>query len=132
MRTSNKLKSHPASHSPIPSWTTTDCSGLEEDWKSPICHVPSTLTEIIFTAKDFPGRFPSRTTSSRTLCHGSPALSELYYPVGSRQLVKSVCKCCMICRKALAKTRTQLMGDHPEVRTAPARPFECTSVDSSV
>ena len=52
-------------------------------------------------------------------------LYQNYYPVGSRQLVKSVCKCCVICRKALAKTRTQLMGNLPEVRTAPARPFEC-------
>ena len=37
-------------------------------------------------------------------------LYQNYYPVGSRQLVKSVCKCCVICRKALDKTRTQLMG----------------------
>ena len=56
-------------------------------------------------------------------------LYQNYYPVGSRQLVKSVCKCCVICRKALAKTRTQLLGNLPEVRTAPARPFECTGVD---
>ena len=35
-------------------------------------------------------------------------LYQSYYPVGCRQMVKSVCKHCVVCRKALAKTIIQL------------------------
>ena len=44
-------------------------------------------------------------------------------------MVKSVCKHCMVCRKALAKTIIQFMGDLPDHRISPARPFDYTEVD---
>ena len=50
-------------------------------------------------------------------------LYQSYYPVGCRQMVKSVCKYCVVCRKALAKTIIQFMGDLPDHRISPARPF---------
>ena len=56
-------------------------------------------------------------------------LYQSYYPVGCRQMVKSVCKHCVVCRKALAKTIIQFMGDLPDHRISPARPFDYTGVD---
>ena len=56
-------------------------------------------------------------------------LYQSYYPVGCRQMVKSVCKHCMVCRKALAKTIIQFMGDLPGHRISPAWPFDYTGVD---
>ena len=56
-------------------------------------------------------------------------LYQSYYPVGCRQMVKSVCKHCVVCRKALAKTIIQFMGDLPDHRIFPARPFDYTGVD---
>ena len=56
-------------------------------------------------------------------------LYQSYYPMGCRQMVKSVCKHCVVCRKALAKTIIQFMGDLPDHRISPARPFDYTGVD---
>ena len=56
-------------------------------------------------------------------------LYQFYYLVGCRQMVKSVCKHCVVCRKALAKTIIQFMGDLPDHRISPARPFDYTGVD---
>ena len=56
-------------------------------------------------------------------------LYQSYYPMRGRQMVKSVCKHCMVCRKALAKTINQFMGDLPDHRISPARPFDYTRVD---
>ena len=56
-------------------------------------------------------------------------LYQSYYPVGCRQMVKSVCRHCVVCRKALAKTINQIMGDLPDHRFSPARPFDYTGVD---
>ena len=56
-------------------------------------------------------------------------LYQSYYPVGCRQMVKSMCKHCVVCRKALAKTIIQFMGDLPDHRISPARPFDYTGVD---
>ena len=44
-------------------------------------------------------------------------------------MVKSVCKHCVVCRKALAKTIIQFMRDLPDHRISPARPFDYTGVD---
>ena len=44
-------------------------------------------------------------------------------------MVKSVCKHCVVCRKALAKTIIQFMGDLPDHRISPAKPFDYTRVD---
>ena len=56
-------------------------------------------------------------------------LYQSYYPVGCRQMVKSVCTHCVVCRKALAKTIIQFMGDLPDHRISPARPFDYTGMD---
>ena len=56
-------------------------------------------------------------------------LYQSYSPVGCWQMVKSVCKHCVVCRKALAKTIIQFMGDLPDHRISPARPFDYTGVD---
>ena len=56
-------------------------------------------------------------------------LYQSYYPVGCRQMVKSVRKHCVVCRKALAKTIIQFKGDLPDHRISPARPFDYTGVD---
>ena len=68
--------------------------------------------------------------------HGHPGSGTLtsivlrdYHPMGARQLFKRVCRECVICRKALARTKHQLMGQLPPVRTQPLRPFQCIGVD---
>ena len=52
-----------------------------------------------------------------------------YHVLGARQLVRTVCKSCVICRKASAKVETQLMGQLPASRTTPSHPFSTTGID---
>jgi len=49
--------------------------------------------------------------------------------LGARRLARSVCRDCVICKKAAAKTETQLMGQLPATRVTPTPPFTITGID---
>ena len=65
-----------------------------------------------------PAGLSPQTPPPWSLSHRSPALPVL-----------SVCKHCVVCRKSLAKTIIQFMGDFPDYRIFPARPFDYTGED---
>ena len=48
-------------------------------------------------------------------------LYQTYYPVGCRQMIKSVCKHCVVCRKVLAKTITSVYGRPPRPKILPCQ-----------
>ena len=52
-----------------------------------------------------------------------------FHVVGARQLARSICKRCAVCRKAAAKVENQLMGQLPAARTTPSPPFTTTGID---
>ena len=52
-----------------------------------------------------------------------------FHVSGARQLARSVCSKCVVCRKASAKVENQLMGQLPAARTTPDHPFATTGID---
>ena len=68
------------------------------------------------------------------LSHCGPTLllshaGEQYHVLGARQLARTTCKQCVVCRKAAAKVENQLMGQLPAARTTPSPPFNTTGID---
>ena len=49
--------------------------------------------------------------------------------VGARQLARSVCRSCIICRRQSAKSEGQMMGQLPSQRVVPHYPFQVTGMD---
>ena len=49
--------------------------------------------------------------------------------VGARLLARTVCRKCVICRRASAKTEAQMMGQLPVQRITPNPPFHISGVD---
>ena len=43
--------------------------------------------------------------------------------------MRKISKSCVVCQKAYARTSKQRMGELPEARTRPARPFSIVGVD---
>ncbi|XP_051155781.1 uncharacterized protein LOC127278227 [Leptopilina boulardi] len=56
-------------------------------------------------------------------------LRQSYWIIGARSLVKTIIKKCVICVREKAAITQQLMGDLPEFRVTPSRPFAHTVVD---
>ena len=115
---------------PLPGLLRSDQSGRQTEQ---VQDSPSSSTTHHSLAQDplgqfFPAGFSPQTPPPWSVSHGN-LLYQSYYPVGYRQMVKSVCKHCVVCRKALAKTIIQFMGDLPDHRISPARPFDYTGVD---
>ena len=68
------------------------------------------------------------------LSHCGPTLlsshvGELYHVTGARQLARTICKGCVVCKKAAAKVQNQLMGQLPASRTTASPPFTTTGID---
>lgn len=68
------------------------------------------------------------------LGHCGPTLrvshaGDQYHVVGARRLARSVCKQCVVCRKAAPRVENQLMGQLPAARTTPSPPFSTTGID---
>ena len=68
------------------------------------------------------------------MCHCGPTLLMVsvggrFYCTGARLLARQVCRQCIIYRKIQAKAQTQLMGQLPESRVKPAKPFATTGID---
>ena len=98
-------------------------------------------SDLPFSSKH-PILLPKRSSTVRLLIehlhrmHGHPGSGTLtsiilrdYHPMGATQLFKRVCRECVVCKKALARTKHQLMLQLPPVRTQPLRPFQCIEVD---
>ena len=49
--------------------------------------------------------------------------------LGARLLARTVCRQCVTCRRAAAKTEAQMMGQLPVQRITPNPPFHISSVD---
>ena len=49
--------------------------------------------------------------------------------IGARRLSRSVCRSCVICRRASAQTEHQMMGQLPSARVTPSPPFGVCGVD---
>ena len=49
--------------------------------------------------------------------------------VGARRLTRSVCKSCVTCLRAVARTQSQMMGQLPSSRITPSPPFSTCGVD---
>ena len=80
------------------------------------------LTILILTSKHI------------TLCHCGPTLlcSTIgleFYITGVKQLARTVCKNCVVCKKISAKAHQQLMGQLPEARVTEAPAFTTCGVD---
>lgn len=56
-------------------------------------------------------------------------LSTEYYIIGGKSVIKGYVRKCIPCVKGAAKTSQQLMGQLPEARASPSRPFKCSGVD---
>ena len=56
-------------------------------------------------------------------------LNQRFHIIGVKQLVRSITRDCVVCRKAQAKTSQQLMSDLPAVRVIPAPPFHSVGID---
>ena len=56
-------------------------------------------------------------------------LSRIYYILGSRSLVREITGHCTKCRRAYARTSTQLMGELLQARSRPAPTFSQVGVD---
>ena len=68
------------------------------------------------------------------LSHCGPTLllshaGERHHVLGARQLSRTTCKQCVICRKAAARVQNQLMGQLPAARATPSPPFATTGID---
>lgn len=56
-------------------------------------------------------------------------LRQSYWIIGSRSLIKTIIKSCVVCVRKRASLAQQLMGDLPDFRVTPSRPFTHTGVD---
>lgn len=56
-------------------------------------------------------------------------MSQQYWIVGHRSLIKQIIHKCVICFRQKATVSTQLMGNLPSQRTTPSRPFSKVGVD---
>ena len=68
------------------------------------------------------------------LMHGGPTVilahsGTMFYVTGERRLAREICRSCVICRKAAAKTGPQLMGQLPPDRLDPEFAFNITGLD---
>ena len=68
-----------------------------------------------------------------TSLHAGPAtlltiLNPLYHIEVLKQTMRKISKSCVVCQKAYARTSKQRMGELPEARTRPARPFSIVGV----
>ncbi|XP_059046734.1 uncharacterized protein LOC131842217 [Achroia grisella] len=68
------------------------------------------------------------------LMHAGPQLllasiREAYWPIKGRSLAKSTYYQCIRCTRMKGKTVSPLMGNLPESRITPGRPFECVGID---
>ena len=57
------------------------------------------------------------------------SLREQFWPIGGRQLAKTIVHKCIICVRAKGKTLQPIMGNLPQSRVTPAPPFETCGVD---
>ena len=74
------------------------------------------------------------TTRHVTLCHCGPTLlvSNVgleFYVTGVKQLARTICKRCVVCKKISATAQQQLMGQIPEARLKEAPAFTTCGVD---
>ncbi len=56
-------------------------------------------------------------------------LSLQFHVIGAKHLTKSISRSCVRCRRAYARTSTQLMGQLPSSRVTPSSPFHHTGAD---
>ena len=56
-------------------------------------------------------------------------LSEHYFVIGARRLVKAISQRCVTCQRSYLRTATQMMGQLPETRIKPSPPFSVTGID---
>ena len=56
-------------------------------------------------------------------------LSEHYFVIGARQLVKTISQRCVTCQRSYLQTATQMMGQLLETRIKPSPPFSVTGID---
>lgn len=59
----------------------------------------------------------------------SSALAQKYWIIGKRSVIKQIVHKCLVCFRQKSQISKQLMGDLPQVRVTPARPFLKTGVD---
>lgn len=98
-------------------------ANLKENMKHP----------IILDSKNYLAKLVVADSHLKTL-HGGVQLMigylrSKYWILKAKNLVKKTIHLCLICAKQSASARTQLMGDLPEVRVTPARPFLHSGVD---
>lgn len=98
-------------------------ANIHDDMKHPII-VPkkSRLTELLIDH------------SHKLTFHGGARLTssfirQKFWIVGGNRAVKKQIRMCIKCRKHAPNLQHQLMGDLPEARTNPSRPFENTGID---
>ncbi|XP_038107029.1 uncharacterized protein LOC119766512 [Culex quinquefasciatus] len=88
---------------------------------------------IVLPAKHRLTEMITRREHLRTL-HAGPGLllstlRQRFWPLGGRNLVRSIVHRCMTCARAKPSTLQQLMGNLPSVRVNQAHPFENVGVD---
>lgn len=69
-----------------------------------------------------------------TATHAGPStlmaiLAPTYHIIGLKRLIRKTSQGCVRCRRAYTRTTRQLMGELPEPRTQPARPFSIIGVN---
>ena len=88
---------------------------------------------VIISSKDITIKFLFKYRHV-SLSHCGPTLlfstiGEEFYVTGAKQLARTVCKQCVICRKVAAKSQSQLMGQLPAARVTPSPPFTTVGID---
>ncbi len=108
----------------IASWTPNFSlfSQLIDTSSNHILHQKSWITKLIVRHVHY-SKFHPGPATLLTL------LSNEYYIIGARSLVKSISRNCVICQRAYAKVSHQCMGDLPQDRVNPASPFSKVGVD---
>ena len=91
---------------------------------------------IMLSSKD-PLTILILTSSHITLFHCGPTLlcsnvGLQYYITGVKQLARTICKRCVVCKKISATAQQQLMGQIPEARLKEAPAFTTCGVDYAV
>ena len=56
-------------------------------------------------------------------------LMPTYHIVGLKRLLRKISRSCVVCQRAYARTTKQLIGELPQARLQPARPFSIVGVD---
>ncbi|XP_066585480.1 uncharacterized protein [Prorops nasuta] len=85
-------------------------------------------------ARDFNLSYLYVSSAHRQSFHGGLTLTvnflqQQVWILGNRSLVKKEIRSCIICQRAKPKLATQLMGDLPEDRITPSRPFSISGLD---